>query len=97
LAESAAYAAIGSRLKIEPPNLYTAWPPGLQYAVSADGVTWGSWTDVDYYEAVDITYPGYFKIKTTAAAIPKAYNFKTEAEATSILLDTVLVGEVATT
>lgn len=92
MAESAAIAAIGSRLKIEPPNLYTAWPPGLQYATSADGTTWSAWTDADYYEALDITYPGYFKLKTTAAATPVPYNFKAEDEADSIVGDAVIVG-----
>lgn len=92
MAESAAIVAVGSRLKIEPPSLCQAWPPGLQYATSVDSSSWGSWADAEYYQAVTITYPGYYKLKTTSAAMPKVYNFKTAIEADSTILDTVIIG-----
>lgn len=96
MAETASIAAIGSKLKVLPPNLYTAWPTGLQYAVSADGTSWGSWTDMDFYDVVTITYPGYYKLKTTAAANLRRRNYKTVAEADSVVGLTVVIGEVST-
>lgn len=96
MAETAAIAAIGSKLKVLPPDLHTAWPTGLQYAVSADDVTWGAWTDLEFYDVVTVTYPGYYKLKTTAAANLRRRNYKTVAEADSIVGQTVVIGEVAT-
>lgn len=96
MAETAAIAAIGSKLKVLPPDLHSAWPPGLQYAVSADDVTWGAWTDMEFYDVVTVTYPGYYKLKTTATATLRIYNHKTPDEADSIVGETVVIGEVAT-
>lgn len=91
MAETASITAVGSNLVIFPPNLYQAWPPGLQIAL--DG---GSYVDAEYYKLIAVNYPGTFKLKTTAAANIRYYNYKTIAEATSLVGETVVIGEVAT-
>lgn len=81
MAETAAIAAIGSNLKILPPDLHSPWPTGLQVAL--DG---GSYVDAEYYKLITVNYPGTFKIKTTAAAANiRYYNGKTKNEAASIV------------
>lgn len=96
MAESSAIATVGSKLKLLPVLQYNAWPTGTQVATSADGVTWGSYADVQMYEAADVEYPGYFKVKTDAAGAVNYCNYKTAAEATSIVGSTVVLGGVTT-
>lgn len=91
MAETASITAIGSKLVVWPPNLYQAWPAGLQIAL--DG---GSYADAEYNHEIDVNYPGTYKLKTTAAADLRYYNHKTVAEATSLVGETVVIGEVST-
>lgn len=92
MAETASIQAKGSKLKVMPPNLYQAWPPGLQVAL--DG---GAYADINYYDEQDINYPGTYKLKTTAAATLRIRNYKTIDEADSIIGETVVTGEEGTT
>lgn len=95
-AESAPIQAIGSKLKIMPPDLHSPWPTGLQIAMSEDGVTWGAWADATYHDTLDITYQGYFKLGTTAVGAVRYLNYKTVAEMTALGMTTRKTGEVAT-
>ena len=91
MAETASITAIGSKLKVLPPNLYEAWPAGLQLADNG-----GAYVDINYYDEQTVTYPGTFTLKTTAAATLRYYNYKTVAEADSIVGTTVVLGGLTT-
>lgn len=94
---SAAIATVGSRMRFEPSQWSAPWPRSLQYRTSADGVTWGAWTDCPWLVPVDVTYPGYVQIRMTIQKITDGgtsyyigadtvdlYNYKADGEADAV-------------
>ncbi len=97
LAQSAAVAAVGSKLRLEMATPGAKFPRGLQIGKSANDVTY-TWSNATIGQEYNITYPGYFRVRhldPLDSVNIRYYNHKTEAEATTVVGDTMVIGGMA--
>jgi len=91
--ESAAIATIGSLARVYPQTQGSSLPRGLQVSTSTDGSQWSDWTDLDFYKAVTVPYPGFIKFRAYQKAAVQVFNYKSPDEADSLVGLTVVLGQ----